>query len=385
MNKEINDLTDYTLELSSINALLEYLTETQKIKLEHINNIRIYNSSKYMILGITARRNLELTERMNDKSKKGTLLWVLDKTATSMGGRLLRKWINEPLLDTLQINKRLNAVKELRENIILRGDLGQALKYVYDIERLVGKISYGNSNARDMVSLKGSLKQLPVIKDLLASTKSDMMQELYANLDLCADICGHIERAIVDEPPITITEGGIIKEGYNEQVDGYKQAGAEGKKWLLDLETRERDLTGIKTLKIGFNKVFGYFLEVTKSNISLVPERFIRKQTLTNGERYVTEELTEIEGKILGAEEKTVDLEYNLFTELREEIAKNIKRLQQSANIIAILDVINSFANVAEDMGYNIPIVDNSGVIDIKDGRHPVIEKILGERCICAK
>jgi len=203
------------------------------------------------------------------------------------------------------------------------------------------------------------------------------MQDLYANLDLCTDICEHIERAIVDEPPITITEGGIIREGYNKQVDEYKKWATDGKKWLLDIETKERELTGIKNLKIGFNKVFGYFLEVTKSNIDSVPERYIRKQTLTNGERYVTEELTEVEGKILGAEEKLVDLEYNLFTELRGEIAGNIKRLQLSANIIAILDVINSFANVAEDMNYNIPIVDNSGVIDIKDGRHPVIEKML--------
>jgi len=354
MGVDINEdpkLQNYLFEVSAINGLLEYLSQTQKIKLEHINNIRIYNVSKYMTLDITARKNLELTERMSDKSKKGTLLWVLDKTATSMGGRLIRKWINEPLLDVDEINERLNAVKELKQNPMFRDDIREALKCVYDIERLVGKISYGNSNARDMVSLKNSLKQLPGIKELLKTTKSDLLQALYSQLDTCEDIYERIEKAIVDEPPITIKEGGIIKLGYNEQVDEYKKAGAEGKQWLLELEIKEKELTGIKNLKIGFNKIFGYFIEVTKSNLGNVPDRFVRKQTLANCERYITEELNEIESKILGAEEKVVDLEYKLFIELRDEIARNLKRLQQSSNVVSVLDVLGSFRGCCRGYG----------------------------------
>lgn len=376
-DKELGNLEDHLFEVCSINGLLEYLTQTQKIKLEHINNIKIYNTSKYMNLDISARKNLELTERMSDGTKKGTLLWVLDKTVTSMGGRNLRKWINEPLLDVVEINNRLVSVKELKDEFILRGDLIQSLKYVYDIERLVGKISYGNSNARDMISLKNSLKQLPNIKELLKGTKGTLLQELYNNLDTCDDIYEIIETAIIEEPPITIKEGGIIKEGYNAEVDEYKKAGIEGKTWLIELEAREKEQTGIKNLKVGFNKIFGYFLEVTKSNLNMVPERYIRKQTLANCERYITENLSEIEAKILGAEEKIVDLEYNLFLEIREKIAKNIKRLQLSANIISVIDTLLSFANVAEDMNYFMPEVGTHGEIDIKNGRHPVIEKML--------
>ena len=375
--KEIESLEKNDLQIPAINGLLDYLNKTQKIKLEHINIIKMYSTSKYMSLNITSRKNLELTEKMNDKGKKGTLLWVLDKTYTSMGGRLLRKWINEPLIDVAEINKRLNAVEELKNSLMFRGDIIDSLKRIYDIERLVGKIAYGNTNARDMISLKNSLKQLPYLKNILASSKSELLQNLYISLDELKDIHDLIEKAIVEDPPISITEGGIIKLGYNEEIDELKNAGMQGKNWLIELEAKEKEQTGIKNLKVGFNKVFGYFFEVTKSYLNLVPDRFIRKQTLANCERYITEELNELESKILGAEEKSVDLEYKIFIEIRNEIAKNIERLQKASSIISILDVLTSFAIVAEDLNYGKPIVDNSGIIDIKAGRHPVIEKMM--------
>ena len=376
-NKTLETLEEHELEVISINALLEYLNQTQKMKLDHINHIELYNLQKYMALDINARRNLELLEKQYDKSKKGTLLWVLDKTSTSMGGRLLRKWISEPLLDVQEINKRLEAVGELKEDTIFRNELQQTLKKIYDIERLVGKISYGNCNAREVNALKNSLEQIPNVKELIKNSKCKMLQQLHLNLDECKDLAELINSAIVEEPPITIKEGGIIKKGFNEEIDEYKKASTEGKQWLLELERREKEETGIKNLKIGFNKVFGYYLEVTKSNLNLVPDRYIRKQTLTNGERYITEELNELEAKVLGAEEKLVALEYELFIEIRNHLARNIKRLQNAANIISTLDVVASLATVAEDMNYVCPIVDSNGELDIRDGRHPVIEKSI--------
>ena len=374
---EIKDIEDKAFAITATNGLMEYLQQTQKIKLEHINTIKIYNITKYMCLDINARRNLELTERMKDKSKKGTLLWVLDKTSTSMGGRALRRWINEPLIDINEINRRLNSVKEIKDNMMLKGDIIESLKKVYDIERLIGKISYGNANGRDMISLKNSLSQLPNIKTILSNTDSELLEELYNELDELEDVKDLIEKAIIDEPPITIKEGGIIKLGYNEEVDRLKSATTDGKKWLVELEAKEKELTGIKNLKVGFNKVFGYYFEVTKSYLNQVPERFIRKQTLTNGERFITEELKKLEEDILGSEGKLIDLEYNIFIDIRNQLTKQIIRIQKSANIISILDVLTSFATVAEDLNYVMPIVDNSGEIDIKDGRHPVIEKML--------
>lgn len=371
------EINDKTLCICAINGLLTYILETQKTNLDHINKIILYNNTKYMCLDINARRNLELTEKLRDKSKKGTLLWVLDKTSTSMGGRRLRRWINDPLLDIEKINKRLNSVKELKDNPILRGDIADLLKKVYDIERLVGKISYGNANARDLISLKNSVKQLPELKKIMSNTESTLLKELYNELDILEDISNIIDVAIVEEPPISVKEGGIIKKGYNEEIDKLKMATTDGKNWLIQLEANEREKTGIKGLKVGFNKVFGYYIEVTKSNISLVPDRYIRKQTLTNGERYVTEELKKLENELLGAEEKVINLEYNAFCEIREIIEKQLLRIQRTADIVATLDVLNSFAIVAEDMNYCMPIVDNSGIIDIKGGRHPVIEKIL--------
>ena len=376
--RKIENIEQKRLSISSINALVEYIEQTQKTSLDHINKITVYQLSRYMALDINARRNLELTEKMKDKSKKGTLLWVLDRTSTSMGGRQLRRWLNDPLVDVVEINKRLNSVKELKDDIMLRGDIVENLKKVYDIERLAGKMAYGNANARDMVTLKNSLYKLPDVKASLENCQSELLKELYENLDELQDIYRLIDKAIVDDPPMTIKDGGIIKLGYDKEIDKLKTAGTEGKTWLIQLEAEEREKTGIKNLKIGFNKVFGYFIEVTKSYLDQVPERFIRKQTLTNAERYITEELKNLENQILGSEEKVINLEYDAFTNIREEISRNVKRLQKTSEVISILDILASFSEVAEDMNYCMPQVNSSGVIDIKNGRHPVIEKILG-------
>ncbi|MBR2786845.1 MAG: DNA mismatch repair protein MutS, partial [Clostridia bacterium] len=373
---EIKSIDDKNLIVPAINSLLTYLTETQKTNLEHINTIKIYSIAQYMSLDINARRNLELTEKMRDKSKKGTLLWVLDKTSTSMGGRLLRRWINDPLIDVNEINKRLDSVKELKNSVILKGDIIESLKKVYDIERLAGKISYGNANGRDLISLKNSVKQLPEIKQTLFNAESGLLKELYEELDVLNDVYELIEKSIVEEPPISVKEGGIIKLGYNHEIDTLRKATTDGKTWIVEIEAKEREATGIKALKVGFNKVFGYFIEVTKSNLSLVPDRYIRKQTLTNAERYVTEELKNLENQILGAEEKVIALEYKTFTEIRESIEAQIQRIQKTSSIVATLDVLASYATVAEDMNYVKPEISNNGIIDIKDGRHPVIEKM---------
>ena len=373
----IEDKDEKKLAIIASNGLVNYLNDTQKIKLEHINKINIYNTTKYMALDINTRRNLELTEKMRDKSKKGTLLWVLDKTSTSMGGRQLRRWISDPLIDVTEINNRLDAVKELKDNLILKGDLIDSLKRVYDIERLIGKISYGNANARDMVSLKNSVGKLPEIKEILGKTNSKMLKNLYEELDELKDIYDLINSSIVEEPPITIKEGGLIKLGYNSEIDEYKEATTNGKKWIVELEASEKEKTGIKNLKVGYNKVFGYFLEVTKSYLSQVPDYYIRKQTLANAERYITEDLKNLEEKTLGAQDKLIDLEYKVFQEIRAKIAMQIQRIQKAASIVSTLDVLCSFATVAMDLNYCMPIVDNSGEINIKDGRHPVIEKML--------
>ncbi len=375
--QKVKSLEEELLCVAASNGLMDYLRGTQKNDLDYIHKITLYHTAHYMNLDINARRNLEITEKLRDKSKKGTLLWVLDKTSTSMGGRLLRRWLNDPLVDVSRINERLSAVKELKEDIILRGDITDSLKKVYDIERLAGKISYGSANARDLISIKNSAKQLPDIKKTLEKANSPLLKKLYNDLDILEDIYQIIEKAIVEEPPITIKEGGIIKLGYNEEIDHLKKATTDGKTWILEIESKEREATGIKGLKVGFNKVFGYFIEVTKSNLGMVPDRYIRKQTLANCERYVTEELKKVENEILGAEEKVINLEYNTFCEIREKIEQQITRLQKTAGIISCLDVLNSLATVADEMNYVMPTVDNSGKLEIKDGRHPVIEKIL--------
>jgi len=377
-NNTGKDLKENLFAVAAINGLTSYLNETQKIKLDHINKIDLYKTTRYMALDVNARRNLELTDRMRDKSKKGTLLWVLDKTSTSMGGRMLRRWINDPLVDVKAINERLEAVKELKENMILRGDILESLNKVYDIERLAGRISYGNANARDLISLKNSLSKLPELKKELSTAESPMLKRLYNDLDELKDITELIEKSIIDEPPITIKEGGIIKTGYNEQIDECKRAAIEGKNWLINIEAKEKEATGIKNLKVGYTKVFGYYIEVTKSFLKQVPtDRYIRKQTLTGAERYITEELKEIEDKVLGAEERIITLEYEEFVKIRTQISSQIERIQKSSNIVSILDVLNDFACIAEDYEYCMPVVDDGDEILIKDGRHPVIERMI--------
>jgi DNA mismatch repair protein MutS len=378
LNRKKELTKDDSLIVASINGLLNYFTETQKVKLEHINKIEVYEVLKYMSLDINARRSLELVERMRDKSKRGTLIWVLDKTATSMGGRLLRRWINDPLLDIEEIKLRHHAVQELFDNVMLRGELNESLKKVYDIERLAGKISYGNANARDLISLKNSLESLPSIKSLLEKANSSLIQNLYKNVDELQDIYELINEAIVEDPPIAIKEGGIIKPGFSKEIDEYKSASINAKQWIINLEAKEKELTGIKNLKVGYTKVFGYYIEVTNSFLKSVPlDRYIRKQTLTGCERFITEELKSMEDKILGSQEKAIILEYNTFIAIRNEIAKNIERLQKTANSLANLDVLNSFAQVAEENNYVKPTMNNSGVINIKEGRHPVVEKMM--------
>ena len=375
--KKLSEIENKNLSIIASNGLITYLNETQKIKLEHINRINLYSVSKYMSLDLNTRRNLELTEKMRDKSKKGTLLWVLDKTSTSMGGRMLRRWINDPLIDVNEINKRLDSVKELKDSQMLKGEIIDSLKRVYDIERLIGKISYGNANGRDLISLKNSLGQLPDLKLILRKCNSKLLKELYEELDELKDVHKLIDESIVEEPPISVKEGGLIKLGYNDEIDEYKTATTDGKKWIVELEAKEKEATGIKNLKVGYNKVFGYYFEVTKSYLSQVPDRYIRKQTLTGAERYITEELKDLEEKTIGAQEKLIDLEYKVFQEVRANISSQIQRIQKTANVVATLDVLASFATVALDLNYCLPIVDNSGEINIKEGRHPVIEKML--------
>ena len=373
------EFDDEELIVIAINGLLNYFTETQKVKLEHINKIQVYEVRKYMALDINARRSLELTERMRDKSKKGTLIWVLDKTSTSMGGRLLRRWINDPLLDIHEIKDRLDAVSEFKNDIILRGDVTDILKKVYDIERLAGKIAYGNVNARELVSLKNSLKNIPSLKQILADAKSNMLKGLYEKLDGLEDIYELIDKAIVEDPPISVKEGGIIKSGFSTEIDEYRKASTEGKNWIIALEAKEKEKTGIKNLKVGYTRVFGYYIEITKSFLKQVPDNYIRKQTLTNAERFITEELKQIEDKILGSEEKVINLEYDEFTKIRDKIASNIERLQTTASAVANIDVLSNFATIAEDNNYVYPEVNEEDIIDIKGGRHPVIEKMVDD------
>ncbi len=366
------------LIVRAVCGLLNYFTETQKIKLEHINKIEIYEVQKYMALDINTRRSLELTERMRDKSKVGTLMWVLDKTSTSMGGRLLRRWINDPLLELSEIRARLEAVSELKSNIMLRGEVVEELSKVYDIERLAGKVAFGSINAREMNSLKNSLEHMPALKSNLKNVSSGLLKKLYENLDELQDIAKLIDSAIVEDPPISVKEGGIIKKGYSKELDEYKSASTDGKNWIIALEAKEREKTGIKNLKVGYTKIFGYYIEVSKSLTNQVPQdRYIRKQTLTTGERYITEELKQMEDKILGAEERAVSLEYEEFVKIRNKIAQSITRLQTTSNIVANVDVLCSLSQVAEDNNYVCPEVTTNGIIDIKNGRHPVIEKMI--------
>jgi len=374
----IKNISDRYLAVNAIGILLKYVEETQKIKPENLNKIVLYEVVKYMALDINSRRNLELTERLKDKSKKGTLLWVLDKTETSMGGRLIRRWINDPLVNVDDINARLDAVEEIKNDLLLSDRIVESLKSIYDIERLAGKISYGTVNARDLISLKNSIMQLPNLKETIKNVNSEFLKNIDNELDILSDIYELIEASIVEEPPLTVKEGGLIKKGYKPEIDELIEATTNGKQWLANVEIREKELTGIKNLKIGYNKIFGYYIEVSKSNVKDIPEdRYIRKQTLTTGERYITEELKKMENEILGAKEKIIALEYDEFVNIRNEIQSNAKRIQRTASAISKLDVIQGLANVANELNYCKPEIMDDDVIDIKNGRHPVVEKII--------
>ena len=331
-----------------------------------------------MTIDSSSRRNLELTENIKEKSKKGSLIWVLDKTSTTMGGRTLRKWIEEPLISLKDINDRLDSVDELFDDIYFTDELRDLLKNIYDIERIVGKISNKNVNAKDLVSLNNSLKKLPEIKEKLSTCKSELLSSWYEKLDTLEDISSILSSALLEDPSTSVKEGNIIKNGYSEVVDDLREAKFNGKEWIASLENKEREFTGIKSLKIGYNKVFGYYIEISKANYSSIPEgRYIRKQTLANAERYITEELKVMEEKILGAEEQLIALEYKLFVELRDKVESQIPRLKNSANIISSLDAITTLAKVAMENDYIRPNINNEGIIDIKNGRHPVVEKVI--------
>ena len=361
-------------------VLLKYILETQKMSLTNINFLETYDIINYMTIDGSSRRNLELTESIREKSKKGSLLWVMDKTATAMGGRALRRWIDEPLIIKQEIEKRLSAVEELFTNLSLNEDLRLVLKEIYDIERIVGKVSSGNVNGKDLVSLKASLDRIPSIKAELKNVTSPLLKEYERDLDELEDIKDILARGILDEPSITIKEGNIIREGYNEEVDELRQAKLHGKEWIASLESSEREVTGIKSLKVGYNKVFGYYIEISKSNYSLIPEgRYIRKQTLSNAERFITSELKEVEDKILGAEEKLVALEYKLFLDIRDKVEAQISRLKKSARIIGNLDSLSTLALVALENDYVKPSINEEGIIKIVDGRHPVVEKVINK------
>ncbi len=370
-------LKDYPVGTIAAGAVMQYLTETQKNTLSHITGIMPYSSNAYMVLDSSTRRNLELVETLREKQKRGSLLWVLDKTKTAMGARLLRSMIEQPLIDVDAIEARLDAIEELNQEAITREELREYLNPIYDLERLIGKVSYKTANPRDFIAFQSSLEMIPPIKTLLADATCAKLKGIYTELDTLEDICSLISDAIVEEPPIAIKEGGIIKEGYNEEIDKLRRAKTEGKSWLAELEERERNATGIKNLRVKYNKVFGYYLEVTKSYQELVPDTWTRKQTLTNAERYTTPELKELEDIILGAEDKLFALEYELFVEVREHIASEVKRIQQTAKAIAKLDVLVSLALVAEQNNYVRPAINHDGVIDIKEGRHPVVEKVI--------
>ncbi len=360
-------------------VLLKYILDTQKMSLSNINTLQTYDIVNYMTIDSSSRRNLELTENLKEKSKKGSLIWVLDKTSTTMGGRTLRKWIEEPLININEINNRLNSVNELFNNIYFTEELRESLKDIYDIERIVGKIANKNVNAKDLVSLNISLKKLPEIKEKLSLFKSDLLNRWFKNLDTLEDISVLLSNALIEDPATSIKEGNIIRIGYSNKVDELREAKSNGKQWIASLESKEREFTGIKSLKIGYNKVFGYYIEISKANYNLIPEgRYIRKQTLANAERYITEELKVVEEKILGADERLMALEYELFIELRDKVEKQIPRLKNSANIISSLDVLTTLAKVAIDNDYIKPSINNEGIIDIEDGRHPIVEKVIG-------
>lgn len=370
-------LKDYTAGTIAAGALLLYLYEMQKGSVNHITSIVPYTTGKYMLIDSSSRRNLELVETMREKQKKGSLLWVLDKTKTAMGARALRSMIEQPLINKEDILKRQAGIEECNNRAIDREEIREYLNPVYDLERIMTKISCKSANPRDLIAFRNSLEMLPYIKKLIGTMESDLFAECFANLDDLADIYSLISSAIVEEPPITIREAGIIKEGFSKEADELRRAKTEGKEWLAQLEAREKEATGIKNLKVKYNKVFGYYLEVTNSFKNLVPADWVRKQTLTNAERYTTDELKKLEDVILGAEDKLCSLEYDLFNEVRDSIAAEVRRIKSTARAIAEIDVYTALSVVAQQYNYVKPAINEKGIIDIKNGRHPVVEKMI--------
>ena len=377
-------ISDFPVGIIAAGALLQYLYETQKTSLEHFTHLYPYLTSKYMLLDSSTRRNLELTETLREKHKKGSLLGVLDRTKTAMGGRLLRKFIEQPLIDKAAIEERLDAVENLCRNSILRDELREYLSPVYDLERLLGKVSYRTANPRDLIALRTSLSILPSIKLILQDAEAEKLIELRERLDDLSDLFKLIDSSIIEDPPVAIREGGIIKEGFHESVDELRKAKTEGKNWLAKLEREDRERTGIKNLRIRYNKVFGYYFEVTNSYQDLVPEDYIRKQTLANAERYTTPKLKELEDTILNAEDKLYSLEYDIFCEVRDKIASQIERIQQTAKAVASLDVFAALSYVAEQNHYVRPSLNEKGLINIRAGRHPVVEQMLRQEMFIA-
>ena len=372
-------VADYPVGIVAAGALMQYFYETQKTSLAQLTKITPYTTGKYMIIDTFTRRNLELVETLREKQKRGSLLWILDKTKTAMGARLLRNYIEQPLLSKEEIEKRQKAIKELNSSLIDRDELREYLNPIYDLERLIGRIAYKSAGPRDLIAFKNSLMMLPHIKNILGQFDCELINEINEEMDGLSDIASVIEDAIVEEPPIAIREGGIIKEGFNEEVDKLREAKTKGKEWIADLESYERDRTGVKSLKIKYNKVFGYCIEITNTykDSFEIPEDYTRKQTLTNAERYITPKLKELEDMILGAEDRLATLEYNLFAELRDNIAADVVRIQNTAKAVAKIDVFTSLAYVAEKNGYVCPKINEKGVINIKNGRHPVVEKMI--------
>ena len=361
----------------ALGGLLNYLYETQKTDLSHINDLDYYEQGRFMELDLTARRNLELTETLRNKEKKGSLLWVLDKTKTPMGARCLRSWLERPLLSVTAICKRNSAVSALVDNTIAREELIAAMTGLGDMERLIGRIVYGTAGGRDMASLRAAIEKLPAVKEQLTALSDRRLSELTAELDTLDDIGERIAAAICDEPPFSVREGGFIRDGFDEEVDRLRHILKSGKGVIAEMEAKEKEATGIRTLKIGYNKVFGYYIEVSNSFKDQVPDTYIRKQTLVNGERFITQELKDLEHEILTASERVVALEYELFTKLRQEISDTAPRIQKTAAAVAEIDALASFAAVAVRNNYCRPDVDESGVIEIREGRHPVVEKVL--------
>ena len=368
-------LADYDSGVIAAGSLFRYLLDTQKNTMEHMNKIIPYTTDRYMVIDSSSRRNLELVETLREKQKRGSLLWVLDKTKTAMGARMLRNFVEQPLIDADAINERLDAVTELNMQAMLREEIREYLNPVYDLERLVSRISYRSANPRDLLAFKMSLEMIPHIKNLLVNFTSPLLVRINEQMDGLEDLYTLLEASITEDPPLAVKEGGIIREGYNEQVDTYRNSKTQGKSWLAQLEAEEKEKTGIRNLKIKYNKVFGYYLEVTNSFKDLVPEYYTRKQTLTNAERYITPKLKELEDMILG--DKLFALEYDLFCQVREELAAQIPRIQETAKAIAQLDVYASLSVVAQRNNYVRPTVNTKGVIDIKNGRHPVVEKMI--------